>query len=300
MVAGFTVAVLASRVAVDGAAGLVARTRIPPFVVGITLVALGTDLPEIVTSITASVQGLGDVVVGDAIGSTVTQVTLVLGLLPLLGGAFVVARRRTSAIGIAIVAALLLGAFLMRDGDISRADGAVLAAAWVAGSVFVWRQGHLRSTDTEPEDGPVRRSLLELIGGLTVLTGGVLLGVWGTVEVAEAAGVPAFIISFFGASLGTSLPELVFDVAALRRGQADIAIGDVFGSSLVDASLSVGIGPLIAPVVVSADLVLRGSLFAAGVIGIVTMLLVGRRRHTWTSGLVLLALYAAMYPVLLA
>ena len=96
-----------------------------------------------------------------------------------------------------------------------------------------------------------------------------------------------------------SLLALVFTVTALRRGQRDIAVGDVFGSSLADATLSLGIGPLIAATAVTADLVVRGSLVVAGVVGIVTMFLVGRRRHTAWSGLVLLALYAALYPLLL-
>jgi cation:H+ antiporter len=302
MVVGFTVAVLASRVAVEGASDLVSRTRIPPFVIGLTLVAVGTDLPEIVNSLVASFQGFGDINAGDSIGSALTQTTLVLGLLPLLGGAFVVPRRRTSAIGIAIVASLLLGAALMGDGDLSRLDGGILLGAWVLASLLVWRQGVPPSREAPPEsvDGRARRSVLELIGGLVVITAGVMLAIWGTVEVAESAGVPAYLISFFGASLGTSLPELVFDVTALRRGQTDIAVGDVFGSSLVDATLSIGIGPLFFPTLVTADLVVRGSLFAAGIIAIATMLLVSRRRHTWVSGLILIGLYLALYPVLLA
>lgn len=300
VIGGFGLAVGASRVAVDGASGLVQRTRIHPFLIGMTLVAIGTDLPEIVNSIVASMQGYGDVNVGDSTGSAFTQVTLVLGLLPLLAGAFVVTRRRISAVGAVTVAALVLGAWLVGDGDLSRADGAVLVSAWVGGSFVVWRQGTLRPRDREVPDGHGRRSLFELIGGLTVLTGGVMLAVWGVVGLAETLGVPAYLISFFGASLGTSLPELVFDVAALRRGQPDMAIGDVFGSSMVDATLSIGIGPLIAPTAVTAELAVRGSLVAAGVIGLATLIVVGRRRHTWASGIALLVVYALTYPILLS
>jgi len=112
MVVGFTVAVLASRVAVTGAGHLVARTSLPPFVVGITLVALGTDLPEIANSIIASLEGLGDVNVGDSIGSVVTQMTLVLGLMPLLGGARPALPPWATAVGVGIVLALVLGAVL--------------------------------------------------------------------------------------------------------------------------------------------------------------------------------------------
>ncbi len=300
MVAGFAVAVAASRVAVDAASTLVRRTRVPPFVIGITLVAVGTDLPEIVNSIVSSARGLGDINVGDSIGSTLTQVTLVLGLLPFIGGAFLVTRRRISAVGAAIVASLLLGAFLLSDGTLSRVDGLVLVAAWVAASLFVWQQGSRQTHDTPPPGTDRPHSLLELIGGLAFITAGVLLAIWGITEVAARAGTPAYIISFFGASLGTSLPELVFDVTALRRGQRDLAIGDVFGSSLVDATLSIGIGPALFPIGVTADLAVRGSLMAAGVIGVVALILVGRGRHDWRTGLAVLGLYGAFYPLLLA
>ncbi|NND84234.1 MAG: sodium:calcium antiporter [Acidimicrobiia bacterium] len=296
---GFGLAVLASRVAVDGASDLVQRTRIHPFIIGITLVAIGTDLPEIVNSIVASVQGYGDVNVGDSTGSALTQATLVLGLLPILAGAVVVTRRRISAAGAVTVAALVLGAWLVGDGDLSRVDGAILASAWVAGSFVVWRQGTLQPRDrAEPGERP-HRSLFELIGGLTVITGGVMLAVWGVVALAETLGVPAYLISFFGASLGTSIPELLFNVTALRKGQPDIAIGGIFGASLVDATLSIGIGPLVSPTAVTADLAVRGNLVAAGVIGLATLIVVGRRRHTWVSGVVLLVVYGLAYPILL-
>lgn len=300
VIGGFGLAVAASRVAVDGASELVRRTRIHPFLVGITLVAIGTDLPEIVNSIVASVQGFGDVNVGDSTGSALTQSTLVLGLLPILAGALIVARRRVSAAGAATVAALVLGAWLVGDGDLSRTDGAILVSAWVAGSLVVWRQGALHPRDEQEAGPPHRRSFFELVGGLTVLTGGVMLAVWGVVAVAETLGVPAYLISFFGASLGTSVPELLFNVTALRKGQPDIAIGGVFGSSMVDATLSIGIGPLIAPTAVTADLAVRGSLVAAGVIGLATLIVVGRRRHTWASGVTLVAVYLLAYPILLS
>ncbi len=300
VIGGFGLAVMASRVAVDGASDLVRRTRIHPFLIGITLVAIGTDLPEIVNSIVASVQGFGDVNVGDSTGSAFTQATLILGLLPILAGSLVVTRRRISTVGAATVGALVLGAWLVADGDLSRLDGGILVAAWIAGSFIVWRQGTLSPRDREIPDTTGGRSLLELIGGLTVITGGVMLAVWGVVALAETLGVPAYLISFFGASLGTSIPELLFNVTALRRGQPDIAIGGIFGASMVDATLSIGIGPLIAPTAVTADLAVRGSLVAAGVIGLATLIVVGRRRHTWVSGLALLVVYGLAYPILLS
>jgi cation:H+ antiporter len=301
MIAGFTVAVLASRVAVTGAGHLVSRTRLPPFVVGITLVALGTDLPEIVNSIVASLEGLGDVNVGDSIGSVVTQITLVLGLMPLLGGALVISRRRTTVVGVGIVLALLLGAALMRDGDLARVDGAVLVSSWVLLSLVVWRIGDdADGRRPEPDRGGLARPMLQLAVGLAVITVGVMAAIWGVVNLAEAAGVPVFLVSFFGASLGTSLPEVLFSVTALRRGHAEMAVGDALGASMVDATLSIGIGPLVAPTLVSTSLVERGVAVATVAVVLAVSLLVVRRRHTVGTGLALLLAYLGVYLVLLA
>ena len=301
MVAGFTVAVLASRVAVTGAGHLVARTRLPPFVIGITLVALGTDLPEIANSVVASLEGLGDVNVGDSIGSVVTQMTLVLGLMPLFGGALLLSRRRTTVVGVGIILALVLGAVLMQDGDLARIDGGSLVASWVLLSFAVWRLGDSGEAQTpERADGGLARPVVQLAAGLAVVTVGVMAAIWGVVNLAEAAGVPVFLVSFFGASVGTSLPELLFSITALRRGHAEMAVGDALGASMVDATLSIGIGPLIAPTLVSTALVERAVTVAVLVAALVVGLLVVRRRHTVGTAVVLLLLYLGVYVVLLA
>ncbi len=301
MVAGFTVAVVASRVAVGGAGHLVSRTRLPPFVVGITLVALGTDLPEIANSVIASLEGLGDVNVGDSIGSVVTQMTLVLGLMPLLGGALLLSRRRATVVGVGIVLALVLGAVLMQDGDLTRVDGALLVTSWVVLSFAVWRIGDPGDAERpEPADGGLLRPVVQLLAGLAVVTGGVMAAIWGVVNLAEAAGVPVFLVSFFGASIGTSLPEVLFSVTALRRGHAEMAVGDALGASMVDATLSIGIGPLIAPTFVSTSLVERAVAVAVVVVVLTVGLLAWRRRHTVGSGVALLVMYLGVYLVLLA
>ena len=120
------------------------------------------------------------------------------------------------------------------------------------------------------------------------------------VQLAESFSVPEYLLTFFVASIGTSLPELMVDVTALRRGERDLAIGDIFGSSLVDATLSIGIGPVVAPTVINSDLAVRGSLLAMAALAAVTLLLTFVRRHDWKTGLALLGIYAAMYLALLA
>lgn len=97
------------------------------------------------------------------------------------------------------------------------------------------------------------------------------------------------------ASIGTSLPELVVEISAVRRGQWDLAVGDAIGSSFVDATLSLGIGPLIAPIVVSAGVAVSGSLVASAAIGLALLVLMQRRVHDRRSGAVLIGIFLVAY-----
>ncbi len=299
--AGFGAAIVASRRAVVHAAAIIESTRLPPFFIGITLMALGTDLPEIANSIVASATGHGDVNVGDSIGSTVTQMTLVLGILPLVAGAFGVGPRRIVAPGAVILVGLAAVAFVAGDGELSRADGFGLVVLWAVGSAVVFGLG-------PPASGPamqapslhlVRHGAIAL-AMLAVVGAGAGLALRGIVGIAEVAGVPEFVVAFFLASIGTSLPELVVDLTAIRDRQRDLAVGDAVGSSLVDTTLSIGIGPLLFPVAVTASFAVEASLAAMAAVAIVVALLATRRRHGRITGAVLVLVYLAFYPILLA
>ncbi len=302
IVGGLTAAILASRVVVDRARAIVAGTAISPFVVGLILLAFGTDLPEIANSVAASLSGHGDINVGDSIGSAVTQSTLVLALLPLIGGAFAVERRDAVSTGGATVLALLLGAGLMRDGDLTRIDGLLLVVFWALASYIIFRVAPPEQLELPIEEQPPRRTMtwLEAAGALAVVGGGAFAAVQGFVGIAESMELPEYVVSFFLASIGTSLPELVVDATALRKGEREMAIGGLLGASLLDASVSIGSGPIFAPNDVTAELALRGSLVGAVVLGVVAVVLAWRRRHDWRSAVLFILLYAAFFPVLLA
>ncbi len=300
VIVGLVVALFASRVAVDRAASLAAGTRIPPFVIGVTLLAIGTDLPEIANSIVASIADEGDLNVGDSIGSVATQVTLILGILPFVVGAFAVGAEQVVRISVVTVVALLAGAFLLSDGFLSRGDAAILFLAWIAGSILVWRGTDASEPALRVHYGHRFRQAAEALGALVAVGGGAGAAVWGFTELAELLGVPTYLLAFFAASIGTSLPELVVDITALRRGERDMAIGDVLGASFVDSTLSISAGPLIAPTAVTASLATRGSLVAAAAVAFVAVVLSRSRRHTRLTGLLLLGAYGAFYVVMLA
>ncbi len=122
----------------------------------------------------------------------------------------------------------------------------------------------------------------------------------GFIGVAEALGVPEYLLSFFVGSIGTSLPELSVGISAIRQGRHDIAIGDLFGATLADATLSVGIGPLSAPTAITASLAVPGGIGATLAVAIATLLVSFRRKVDRLAGFLLLILYAYVYLVILA
>jgi cation:H+ antiporter len=297
--AGFGLSVAAGRWAVQHAAMLASGLSIPPFLLGVTFFALGTDFPEIANSVMASTTGHGDLNIGDSVGSVVTQITLILGILPFAGGRLDVGPGRSAIVPSLTVAALAIGAILVRDGQLSRADAAVLILTWVLATAVAWRYAPPLSEVTMPQ--PTHHKAVHALvasAGLLLVAAGAGAAVRAMAELSALAGIPEYLISFFGSSIGTSLPELVVTIVALRQGQRDIALGDIFGACLMDSTLSIGAGPLIAPTAVTAGLAIRGAGVAIAAMLLAALLIWSRQRHDRLSGVALLAMYAAAYWIL--
>jgi cation:H+ antiporter len=299
---GLAIALVASDIAVSYTRVLAAMLGAPPFVVGVVLVALGTDLPEIANSIASHVQGEGDVNVGDSVGSTLTQYTFVLGLFPLVIAIIAVSRRQVGLVTVLTMGGLGLTALFVSDGWLGRLDGVVLVLAWAVAMILITRL----LPSSQPEEPPPVRihgripQAGVILAALVVVGIGATVAVRSLVELSKEVGVPEFLLAFFGASLGTSAPEIAVDITALRRGAPAIALGDALGSSLIDATLSIGIGPIVAPAAVTARLALIGSVYTFIAVLLVGALLAARRRHDRVSGALLVGLYALSYVVIIA
>lgn len=298
---GLGAAIYASDRAVGYATDLSFGFNVPPFVIGAIVVAIGTDLPEIANSIVSAISEYGDMAAGTATGSTITQMTLVLGILPFVGGAIASGPHRIVLPGGLMVFGLLLGAYFGSDDALTRVEGLVLVGVWAVATVLVYRQSPVAGAPAMvvPERRPMQ-ALVGVLVSLAVVGAGATAAVTAFIEIAEQLDVPVFLLSFFAASIGTSLPELVVDVAAIRKGERDLAIGDIFGSSLIDATLALGIGPALVPLAVDGGLMVRSGLAGAVIVALITFGLARRRRHDRVSGFLMLLAYAALYPLLLA
>ncbi|MCP3975368.1 MAG: sodium:calcium antiporter [bacterium] len=301
LVIGLAAAILGSSRAVTYASELAYSYPVSPFIIGAVIVAIGTDLPEIANSVVGALAGEGDFAAGNATGSTITQMTLVLGILPLVGGTIAIGRQRIALPGALMVGGLLLGALFGADSSLTRLEGLVLVAFWLASTVLIYRKTPVAG---EPTMVAFERRLARAIGGLlaalAVVGVGATAAVTAFLEIAEQLDVPIFLISFFAASIGSSLPELVVDITAVRRGERDLAIGDIFGSSLIDATLVMGIGPALRTLTVDGTLVVTTGIVGAAIVAALTITLARRHHHDWVTGVGLLLIYAALYPLMMS
>ncbi|RLE26158.1 MAG: hypothetical protein DRJ50_01485 [Actinobacteria bacterium] len=272
---GMVVTALGSRRAVTAALAASDASDISPGLIGLTVVAIGTDLPEIANSIVAALTDHGDLAVGDAAGSAMTQVTLVLALLCFATRSIPTDRKTVLLVGGLTAAALFVDAILVSDGVLSRLEGFALIAAWFVLIVVVQRllpangSSEQEQVDSNHSPRPWRAALkpaLRSIGWLLIVAASATLVVESFVVMTDAIGVPELFASAIVLSIGTSLPELVVDWTAIRRGAAALAIGDLFGSSLLDATLALGAGPAVRSIIVSPGAVMACVIAAVAVV----------------------------------
>ncbi len=294
LVVGLAAAAYGSRRAVTAALDASRASNIPPGVIGLTVMAVGTDLPEIANSIVAAFGGHGDLIVGDAAGSALTQITLILGLLCLGSTPIHADRSMVLTIGSMTTAALLIAALMTRDDLLSQWEGGALVVAWVLAIVVAQgRRAPSTPAATSPAaNGSTGRHLLVVLAWLLLVAVAATGVVESFIEISDRLGVPELVASAVVLSLGTSLPELVVDWTAIRRGAVALAIGDLFGSSLLDATLALGIGPAmravaVSPAATTACLIAAMGVMAATVVG------GSRPSHGRSSATLLFLVYGA-------
>lgn len=231
---------------VEGAAGIAMRFGIPQLVIGLTIVAMGTSAPEAAVSIAAAVKGNADITIGNIVGSNILNILVILGLAASIVP--IAVARSTVRIEIPFmigVTALLF--YQGRDSSISLADGGVLMVALAAYMMYLYTMAMKSNVDSDLEEPglPLGRCLLGAVGGLALIIAGSNVTVGAATSIATYAGLSERFIGLTIVALGTSLPELFTSVAAARRGNADIAIGNIVGSNIFNILFVVGLSSLI-------------------------------------------------------
>ncbi|MCD6533308.1 MAG: calcium/sodium antiporter [Deltaproteobacteria bacterium] len=279
LIGGLLTLVWSADLFVEGAAGTARHFGMPPLLIGMVVVGFGTSAPEMVVSTLAAAQGNPGLALGNAYGSNITNIALILGVTALINPITVHSQvlRKELPLLIAITG---LAAFQLRDGELTRIDAWILLG--VLGGVLFWtiRQGLRERSDTlagemtakletDQDAKPLKQTLFKLMFGLVLLVISSRILVWGAVKIAHNFGVSDLIIGLTIVALGTSLPELASSVMATCKGEHDIALGNVLGSNFFNTLAVVGIAGVIHPTAVAPEVFSRDML----VMGVLTLLL---------------------------
>lgn len=293
ILAGFVVLIYGAHFLVDGSTGLAKRFNVPNLIIGLTIVALGTSAPELVVNIVAAVNpGSNDIALTNVIGSNNINVFIILGLSAAI---YPIASRKSSRkfdIPLSILAPLMV--FLLSiDGELSRADGAVLLLffAWFMFVMIRNTLSHPRKMNDENfKPMKIWVSALMILGGLGGLIAGAYLIVPSAVKIAEKLGVSQAVIGLTIVALGTSLPELATSAVAALKKNSDIALGNIIGSNIFNIFMILGLSATIKPLNVykgmNTDLALG---FLSGLL--VLIFVYTNKQHKikrWEGGLLLI------------
>ena len=256
---------------VEGSAFTARHFGMPALLIGMVIVGFGTSAPEMVVSALAASQGNPGIALGNAYGSNITNIALILGLTALLSPIAVHSQVLRKELPI-LTAVTVPAAWQLWDGELSRLDAAILLA--IFGAVMGWTiwQGLRNKADAlgseieqelEVRAMPIRRAVFWLVVGLALLIVSSRILVWGAVEIAQGFGVSDLIIGLTIVAVGTSLPELASSIIAARRGEHDIALGNIIGSNLFNTLAVVGIAGAIHPLAVGPEVFNRDVLVMA-------------------------------------
>lgn len=238
----------------EGAVAVAERLRIPQIVIGLTVVAMGTSMPEFTVSLVAALKGTPDLAVGNVIGSNIFNVFAIVGIAAMIAPMTILSLTVKRDLPFALVAALLLVVFGL-DGNIGRLDAAALFLLFVIYMIITVRQAR---AEAKSEDNPapatqknLMLSIFWLFIGLTALVLGSSQFVDGASAMAKSFGVSEAVIGLTIVAMGTSLPELATSVVAARKGNSGIAMGNVIGSNVFNILFIIGTTGVISPMRIS-------------------------------------------------
>ncbi len=295
---------------VGGSAAMARSFGISKLIIGLTIVAFGTSAPEVIVSINAGIRGAGDLAVGNALGSNLANIGLVLGVTALIAALPIQQHLLKTEVPVLLLVTAMAGWFLF-DAHLTRLEGLLLLLALpCAMGVIIWsKRHHPEEVEDEIPDMTRGRAFFWFAVGLVLLIASSDLLVRGASELALAFGVSPLIIGLTVVAVGTSLPELAASVASALKGHHDIAIGNVIGSNLFNLLAVMAIPELIQPLTMETSVFGRDYLAMGGLTALLAAALYlsailnknrGGARLGKITGVLLLALYAGYYVLLLA
>lgn len=284
---------------VDGASGLARKLGIPQLVIGLTIVAMGTSLPEAAVSISAALRGNPEITIGNIVGSNILNILIILGVTALIATLKVADSTVRYEIPFMIVATFVLLWLGYTGGQVTWLEGVIL---WVLFLLYLRYLYMMAKKGKEEEREAEQLSTAKIIGlilaGVVMIAAGSNFAVEGASNLAKALGISQRFIGLTIVAFGTSLPELVTSVSAARKHNADIAIGNIVGSNIFNILFIVGTTALITPVTFASGFVVDTLIAAA--VGILLFVCVARTKELRKkAGIVMLLAYILYFLYLL-
>ncbi len=305
--AGLVVLVWSADRFVDGASAIADRAGLSPMLIGLTIVSVGTSAPEILISVMSALADSGELAVGNALGSNIANIGLVLGATLVITD--IGLRRSTVFTDLPLLVIVVLITWgLLSDYQLSLRDSLILLTLLVLFFLRIFRQARISDSNGQTQDIPamgMARAWASFLGGLLLLIGSSRVLVWSASNIALSLGVSELVIGLTIVAVGTSLPELAASIASALKGQADMAIGAIVGSNMFNILLVLAIPGL------WSDLSLPSAVVGRDMVAVFLTSFVLALAAAWrwnakqqisnlskSSGAVLLILYIAYYSVL--
>ena len=298
---GFVGLVIGGNSLVSGAVAVATHWRISPMVIGLTLVGFGTSMPELVTSVQAALLGSPGIAMGNVIGSNIANILLILGVGAMLAP-IAVARKTLVRDGTVLVVASILCLAVVLFGSIGRLAGTGLLTGlivYVTATIVMDRRDGQAERHDEPISGSLVMAIVSLVGGLGVTILAARFLVQGAVSVAAQLGMSETIIGLTVVAVGTSLPELMTTIIAARRGQNDVAFGNVIGSNIFNVLGILGATALISPLSVPLAIIALDIWVMLGATALLILFATTRWRVGKGEGVLLVMCYVLYVGVLL-
>ncbi|MBQ4284193.1 MAG: calcium/sodium antiporter [Lachnospira sp.] len=247
LVLGFLLLMKGADWFVEGTAGIARKFGIPQIVIGLTIVAMGTSAPEAAVSVNAALQGNASISVGNVVGSNILNILIILGITGTITA--VAIQKSTLQIDIPFMLAItvVLGVIGYTGNSISRIEGIILLVFFVAYLAYLFVMAKKNKEEDNEETKPIWKLLIFAVIGIVIIVLGSDFAVDGATGIAKVLGLSNKFIGLTIVALGTSLPELVTSVTAARKGNADIAIGNIVGSNIFNILFILGTSALIIP-----------------------------------------------------
>ncbi len=309
LIAGLVLLVKGADFLVDGASGLAARMRVPALVVGLTVVAFGTSAPELAVSVAAAIRGSTDLAVGNVVGSNICNILLILGVASLIRPLPVRKNSFRLDIPVLLLASVLLVALGAWGERLDWWDGLIMLAVFAV-YMTVLIAGALKKKEAPPAVPPqtglyarlkkkIWFLILLTIGGIAAVALGGSLLVRGATDIAAVLSVPQDVIGLTVVAIGTSLPELVTSAVAAKKGETDIAVGNVLGSNVFNIFLVAGVSSLFHPLAFTVgENLIDGLVALAAVLLLLFCAMASRGKVKRWAGAVMLLSFVGYYVYL--